>query len=802
MKRIILLAAILACFVGFGQNSATSLNETTGIYVSQQNERSQPSAEVQAILDRISNVGSIPTADNTINLTAAERTLLNDYYGSNATRSAPGDVFVNNVRSSCGDEFGSFPVGGPYTIAPITVITDGHFAGDFDDTGTLYALNFDTGNLDVVDTGTGVQTPVGPLTNLTGTPSGLAWNEADSTMYASSTDGTDTTIYSVDLTTGTCTVIGISGNTLGIWLAIDNAGNAFMADIGDDNLYSIDLGTGLGTVVGPLGIDISFAQDADFDPDTGTLYMGAYIGGGVNFFASVDTATGTATTLGTINADCCEAGLIAIEGTPGGGGGVCPAPMLEVNQDITNTCMANISQTDLAQSYIAVEPISAGAGVEFQALSTGLDVTLSLWDALPNAGGTMLASGTSQTDGVNLFTDVFWDPVVNVTPGNTYYIVIDGDVSLPCVSGNTADPYPGGNVFANAGFTPFPNFDYTFRTYSCDSGGPPCTNATYVAGGLPADIDPGATSTGDCANAPNDYPVTVGDAGTIGVDSNIDNVTLTITHTFDGDLDIWLVSPAGTELILSDQNGGGGDNFINTVFMDGAGPLSGGAPPYTGTFEPDGGTFAAAFDGEDIQGDWLLRICDRFGGDTGTVDAFSISICRPDPPNNDECVDAFTVACGDVVVGETFSFTDSGGNPAPDVWYSFTGSGSPQVVTVSLCDGGTDYDSFLRVFDACGGTEIAANDDSCGLQSELSFLSDGTSTYYIMVEGFGSNSGNFSMAITCVDPPVNDECDGALSINCGETVVGETNTATFDAAAPVCVTGITAPGVWYVFDDT
>jgi len=253
---------------------------------------------------------------------------------------------------------------------------------------------------------------------------------------------------------------------------------------------------------------------------------------------------------------------------------------------------------------------------------------------------------------------------------------------------------------------------------------------------------------------------------------------------------------------LSDQNGGGGDNFIDTVFMDGAGPLSGGAPPYTGTFEPDGGTFAAAFDGEDIQGDWLLRICDRFGGDTGTVDAFSITICRPDPPTNDECVDAFPIACGDVVVGETTTDTDSGGNPAPDEWYSFTGSGTPQVVTLSLCDGGTDYDSFLRVFDACGGTEIAANDDSCGLQSELSFLSDGTSTYYIMVEGFASNSGNFSLAVTCVDPPPNDECAGAISMNCGDTVVGETDTATFDASAPVCVTGITAPGVWYEFTDT
>ncbi len=593
----------------------------------------------------------------------------------------------------------------------------------------------------------------------------------------------------------------------------------------------------------------------------------------------------------------------------------------------------------------------------------------------------MLATGTTTTTG-DVWTDVFWDPVVTVTPGNTYFITIEGTVT-ECIAGSTNNPYPDGEVYANAGYQQFPNFDYTFRTYSCAGGGgggctvgvytdrasfnaeagtltfedfaggpggiqqcgliidetgdgtcyapgeiqpgiqitssngaggqtvyveagnfnlpndavgsntftdvtiinfpnndvnsfgfdlygliggsdieirifgvgglidtqtvtaadpggvffgyiaaetvvsleledlsgvtaelvaqfefgeciasSSCVNETYVAGGLPADIDPGGTQTVDCANAPNDYPVTVGDPGTIGVDSNIDNVTITITHTFDGDLDIWLVSPLGTELILSDQNGGGGDNFINTVFMDGAGPLSGGAPPYTGTFEPDGGTFAAAFDGEDIQGDWLLRVCDRFGGDTGTVDAFSITICRPEPPNNDECVDAFPVACGDVVVGETITDTDSGGNPAPDEWYSFTGTGSPQVVTVSLCDGGTDYDSLLRVFDACGGNEIATNDDSCGLQSELSFLSDGTSTYYIMVEGFSSNSGNFSMEISCVDPPPNDECTGAISMDCGDTVVGETITATFDASAPVCVTGITAPGVWYTFTDT
>ena len=63
----------------------------------------------------------------------------------------------------------------------------------------------------------------------------------------------------------------------------------------------------------------------------------------------------------------------------------------------------------------------------------------------------------------------------------------------------------------------------------------------------------------------------------------------------------------------------------------------------------------------------------------------------------------------------------------------------------------TDYDSFLRVFDdGCNlVNQIAGNDDFCGLQSELSFASDGTTTYTIMVEGFGTSSGNFSLAVTC-----------------------------------------------------
>lgn len=127
------------------------------------------------------------------------------------------------------------------------------------------------------------------------------------------------------------------------------------------------------------------------------------------------------------------------------------------------------------------------------------------------------------------------------------------------------------------------------------------------------------------------------------------------------------------------------------------------------------------------------------------------------PPVNDDCEDAIAVSCGDTVTGATTFATNSGGNAAGDVFYKFTGTGSAQMVTLSLCN--STYDTAIRVFTDCGlGTEVAYNDDSCGVQSEVNFMSDGTSTYYIMVEGWSSSTGNYELNITCSDPPVYDPC--------------------------------------------
>lgn len=122
------------------------------------------------------------------------------------------------------------------------------------------------------------------------------------------------------------------------------------------------------------------------------------------------------------------------------------------------------------------------------------------------------------------------------------------------------------------------------------------------------------------------------------------------------------------------------------------------------------------------------------------------------PPANDNCDGAIAIACGETVTGTTVFATNSGGNTAGDVFYKYTATGESQLITVSLC--GSSYDTYLRIFTDCSlNNEITYNDDACGLQSEVSFVSDGTSTYYIMVEGFGANTGSYTLNVTCSEPP-------------------------------------------------
>ena len=69
------------------------------------------------------------------------------------------------------------------------------------------------------------------------------------------------------------------------------------------------------------------------------------------------------------------------------------------------------------------------------------------------------------------------------------------------------------------------------------------------------------------------------------------SVNVNFTHTWTGDLDIFLRNQTTNQIIaLSTANGGGGDNFSNTRFCDNAActSVTGGAAPFSGTFRPEG----------------------------------------------------------------------------------------------------------------------------------------------------------------------------------------------------------------------
>lgn len=137
----------------------------------------------------------------------------------------------------------------------------------------------------------------------------------------------------------------------------------------------------------------------------------------------------------------------------------------------------------------------------------------------------------------------------------------------------------------------------------------------------------------------------------------------------------------------------------------------------------------------------------------------------PTTPGNDLCENAFAIACGESVSGNTLLATDTTMNDGPDVFYTFTGTVEGQAVTVSTC--GSGFDTRIRIFDACGGTEIIQNDDNAaacgpGGNSQLIFTASLGVEYIILIEGFSDDDlGPFELAVTCVDPA--PECGGTTT---------------------------------------
>ena len=92
-------------------------------------------------------------------------------------------------------------------------------------------------------------------------------------------------------------------------------------------------------------------------------------------------------------------------------------------------------------------------------------------------------------------------------------------------------------------------------------------------------------------------------AGTVQVIEAV-QLRVNITHMFDGDLGIELISPTGTRSVLKNMGDGyeAADNLTNQVFL------------------------SNAFYGENPVGTWTIKVVDGFGGDVGTLNNWAIRI--------------------------------------------------------------------------------------------------------------------------------------------------------------------------------
>jgi hypothetical protein len=136
------------------------------------------------------------------------------------------------------------------------------------------------------------------------TYSGMAIDPTTGIVYASSTNVSTSSLFTIDPETGAASLIGTVTNAPAlIALAIDGTGGLYGYDIVNDVLLSIDKDTAAGTVIGSIGFDANFGQGMAYDPSTDTIYMAAFNNGAFQAeLRSVDTSTGNTALIGVLGA--------------------------------------------------------------------------------------------------------------------------------------------------------------------------------------------------------------------------------------------------------------------------------------------------------------------------------------------------------------------------------------------------------------------------------------------------------------------------------------------------------------------
>lgn len=298
--------------------------------------------------------------------------------------------------------------------------------------------------------------------------------------------------------------------------------------------------------------------------------------------------------------------------------------------------------------------------------------TLDSWVRVFNSRGEQLAFNDNYY-GNDSYVDVF------VNTGGAYYIAVSG------YGNSNYNPTVAGSGLAQS------NGEYNILITSVRSASDQLTGNSTLTN--PKDIPPAGTQ-GTTTDS-----ILITDTRLI-----LDvNVRLNITHTFDSDLQISLIAPDNTEIILVNRRGADGDNFTATLMDDEAlNAISGGTAPFAGSYRPDNAL--SGFDGKSAAGTWTLRIVDTTANNTGTLNSWSID---------------FTLA------NDIFGpFESNDTIPTAKSLQGVDGTGSA-TINAAIGDGGFGQrDRDLFKFTAVQGSTLTANVTSGGLLNSALRLLD------------------------------------------------------------------------------
>ncbi len=274
----------------------------------------------------------------------------------------------------------------------------------------------------------------------------------------------------------------------------------------------------------------------------------------------------------------------------------------------SNTVTQEPSQFDLLSSHIAV---TDGATLIIEVIATDNN-----------------ANGFADTCEIQIVLNQDGAPVPTVAGGTLP--IVTSTCGPVFVDAPTALDACGNTVCGN----PTPTTSANFIGGVCSSNATVFSDFSGTVGSL-GDDSPLAGTCGVSTSGTYTFTTNVSGIGTLGAGTGvIENISMDLFHSWVGDLDISIVSPSGTILKLSDNNGSFGVNYSGTNFQDGGTSITASSPPFNGTFEAQGGTFASTFDGENADGTWTLSIRDDAGGDCGWLNFWEMTFSTPPPPGS------------------------------------------------------------------------------------------------------------------------------------------------------------------------